>query len=362
MNNDKPITFYSPESTLEEQLNLLNENKEISVEQLLSAPIPTLYNNTPMNHYPQPSSPSSISSGSSGSPTLHDQFLTDDFLIPEIETEPAKQLPTQTSVQPPAKKRKPNQRKSLPPGQSTLPIRVATHKAARPPRHLECFNCKITKTPLWRRTPDRLQTLCNACGLYYKQYNQHRPLHVRHKPSTTVASSHQPYIRYQQTKRWIVPEKYDQPSESVPEETLEQDIECINCQQTNTPLWRKNENGDPLCNACGLYAKLHNKSRPVEMRKSIIQRRRRDWASEEQRVAPESWAVRTPMAPLMSTFVLETEKPLTQLQRPSDSPTADTTEDTTFASLLLQMDRNQIQDFLGTLERKCDLLRTVLDK
>jgi hypothetical protein len=357
MNYDKPITFYSPEPTLEEQLNLFNENKEISVEQLLSAPIPTLYNNTPMNHYQQPSSPpSSISSGSSGSPILHDQFLTDDFLMPQIETEQVQQLPTQS----PVKKRK---SKSVPPGQCTLPIRVATHKMVRPPRHLECFNCKITKTPLWRRTPDRLQTLCNACGLYYKQYNQHRPLHVRHKPSTTI--SHQPYPRYQQTERWIVPVEYDQPPKSsLPAEEPESDTECINCQQTNTPLWRKNENGDPLCNACGLYAKLHNKSRPVEMRKSTIQRRRRDWASEEQCLAPESWAASTPMAPLMSTFVLETEKQpaAVQLQQPNDLPTVDTTEDTRFASLLLQMNRNQIQEFLGTLERKCDLLRTVLDE
>ncbi|KAF9301874.1 hypothetical protein BGZ91_009473, partial [Linnemannia elongata] len=59
-----------------------------------------------------------------------------------------------------------------------------TKKAsARPPRALECFNCKVTQTPLWRRTLDRKHSLCNACGLYYKQYNGHRPLHIRHKPS-----------------------------------------------------------------------------------------------------------------------------------------------------------------------------------
>ncbi|CAO3703062.1 hypothetical protein G6F56_013354 [Rhizopus delemar] len=47
--------------------------------------------------------------------------------------------------------------------------------------HIECFNCHVTKTPLWRRTPDRVHSLCNACGLYYKQYNMHRPLQVRQK-------------------------------------------------------------------------------------------------------------------------------------------------------------------------------------
>ncbi|KAF9438766.1 hypothetical protein BGZ76_005072 [Entomortierella beljakovae] len=58
-------------------------------------------------------------------------------------------------------------------------------QSSRPPRALECFNCKVTQTPLWRRTLDRQHSLCNACGLYYKQYNGHRPLSVRQKPSSS---------------------------------------------------------------------------------------------------------------------------------------------------------------------------------
>ncbi|KAI9239241.1 MAG: GATA zinc finger-domain-containing protein, partial [Podila humilis] len=45
----------------------------------------------------------------------------------------------------------------------------------------ECFNCGVTKTPLWRRTADRKHSLCNACGLYYKQYQANRPLVARSK-------------------------------------------------------------------------------------------------------------------------------------------------------------------------------------
>lgn len=37
---------------------------------------------------------------------------------------------------------------------------------------------------------------------------------------------------------------------------------CANCQTTTTTLWRRNANGDPVCNACGLYYKLHNVSAP----------------------------------------------------------------------------------------------------
>ncbi|KAI8830702.1 GATA zinc finger-domain-containing protein, partial [Chytridium lagenaria] len=46
-------------------------------------------------------------------------------------------------------------------------------------RNLVCHNCGATSTPLWRRTVDRLHSLCNACGLYYKQYQSHRPSNIR---------------------------------------------------------------------------------------------------------------------------------------------------------------------------------------
>ncbi|VDO43754.1 unnamed protein product [Brugia timori] len=37
-------------------------------------------------------------------------------------------------------------------------------------------------------------------------------------------------------------------------------IECVNCKTNNTTLWRRNSLGQPVCNACGLYHKLHNVS------------------------------------------------------------------------------------------------------
>ena len=36
---------------------------------------------------------------------------------------------------------------------------------------------------------------------------------------------------------------------------------CANCKTTQTTLWRRNSNGEPVCNACGLYYKLHSVSR-----------------------------------------------------------------------------------------------------
>lgn len=35
---------------------------------------------------------------------------------------------------------------------------------------------------------------------------------------------------------------------------------CTNCHTTTTTLWRRNADGEPVCNACGLYTKLHGVS------------------------------------------------------------------------------------------------------
>jgi hypothetical protein len=50
---------------------------------------------------------------------------------------------------------------------------------------------------------------------------------------------------------------------------------CTNCGTTTTTLWRRNAEGEPVCNACGLYHKLHGVNRPLAMRKDGIQTRKR---------------------------------------------------------------------------------------
>eukprot|EP01134_Creolimax_fragrantissima_P001355 CFRG1355T1 len=49
---------------------------------------------------------------------------------------------------------------------------------------------------------------------------------------------------------------------------------CMNCNLTETVMWRKTAKGDIMCNPCGLYEKLHNKPRPPSLCKKIPRHRK----------------------------------------------------------------------------------------
>lgn len=99
-----------------------------------------------------------------------------------------------------------------------------------------CSNCGSFSTPSWRRCPEGRNLLCNACGLYQKLHKRPRPLMIREDGSVQV-------IR------------------SVNSSILQV---CQNCKTTDTPIWRRSPDNpnQMLCNACALYYKNHNSSRP----------------------------------------------------------------------------------------------------
>ncbi|XP_051791938.1 zinc finger transcription factor Trps1 isoform X2 [Erpetoichthys calabaricus] len=85
---------------------------------------------------------------------------------------------------------------------------------------------------------------------------------------------------------------------------------CANCLTTKTSLWRKNANGGYVCNACGLYQKLHSTPRPLNIIKQnngeqIIRRRTRkrlnadalpsEQLSKQQRVNSEEHVNGSPL-------------------------------------------------------------------
>jgi GATA-binding protein 2 len=49
--------------------------------------------------------------------------------------------------------------------------------------------------------------------------------------------------------------------------------ECSHCHTHKTSVWRRSKTGAKLCNACGVYARLRGRDRPLELRKNKIKPR-----------------------------------------------------------------------------------------
>ena len=58
---------------------------------------------------------------------------------------------------------------------------------------------------------------------------------------------------------------------------------CQNCATSTTPLWRRDELGSVLCNACGLFLKLHGRPRPISLKTDVIKSRNRVKSAQQKK-------------------------------------------------------------------------------
>ncbi|KAF9116302.1 putative electron transfer flavoprotein subunit [Mortierella sp. AM989] len=156
---------------------------------------------------------------------------------------------------------------------------------------VRCENCGVTVTPLWRRSSNN-EPLCNACGLYHKLHAMHRPKHLQQnqtiapgtsEPTSTLGNfKSETKTTGSPNQQPMLPSQHQRFNASTPEGSLGSSSSdtvmrptCTNCKTTLTPLWRKDDAGEILCNACGLYYKLHHIHRPISLKRNIIRRRSR---------------------------------------------------------------------------------------
>ncbi|KAF6751026.1 hypothetical protein DFP72DRAFT_817030 [Ephemerocybe angulata] len=110
------------------------------------------------------------------------------------------------------------------------------------PNVKRCSHCKATQTPLWRRDPTTFKPLCNACGLYLQQRN-------RLRPQVLIDADGE-----EEDQNYVGPE-------------------CSHCRTHHTSVWRRSKTGAQLCNACGVYARLRGKPRPLSLKRNKIKPR-----------------------------------------------------------------------------------------
>ncbi|KAL5971898.1 Erythroid transcription factor [Taenia solium] len=119
-------------------------------------------------------------------------------------------------------------------------------------RQMECVNCGCIDSEAW--TFDGVGNyLCGYCR--YCQYHKNRL--IQHASSVPCPSN--PSIPTTATRDCMV-QPVKRSRRTLPHPGSRSGTVCSNCKTSQTSLWRRAPEGDVVCNACGLYRKMHGVS------------------------------------------------------------------------------------------------------
>lgn len=130
--------------------------------------------------------------------------------------------------------------------------------------YIHCHRCKAKESVSWKKSHICGAIFCNECSLIVRPRsmddsgiyeNQFRPSQQQllHQVQQQKISAYSPIV--------MTPDQHEIPNAnsnvSHDDKIYKREGICSNCCTDKTPLWRKMKDGETVCNACGLYHKLH---------------------------------------------------------------------------------------------------------
>ncbi|KAK7038583.1 hypothetical protein R3P38DRAFT_2416837, partial [Favolaschia claudopus] len=117
----------------------------------------------------------------------------------------------------------------------------------------ECSNCHTRHTSPSQRDSETTNTVCDDCAFY-------TILHGVKRPSYKAKNGIQQHGAQRLIQADLGAE--DEGSE-VASQGGGQEPECSHCHARKTSVWRRDSQGNQVCNGCGIYEKLHLVKRPL---------------------------------------------------------------------------------------------------
>ncbi|KAI9335742.1 hypothetical protein BDR26DRAFT_936378 [Obelidium mucronatum] len=149
---------------------------------------------------------------------------------------------------------------------------------------IRCAQCSTPASPSWYRGLHD-ERLCHRCIQDQDRYKPGQATTTYCIPIPHYDHDPHPYDQYQHHQHYLeAPQRVHLESFKLPvkmkgcskknvhhtEPVIRSTGEimiCSNCSSIKTPMWRRDQKtGKPICNACGLYFRMHGKKRPVSGR------------------------------------------------------------------------------------------------